>query len=51
MHRLLLSRGVTLAMSVPLNDIKQSDGEVPVMLELWGALLRCYRTQIHPCSE
>ena len=36
-HRLLLSRGVGLPPNeCPVYDTKQSDGEVPVMLELWG---------------
>ena len=36
-HWLLLCRGVRLPH--PRYDIKQSDGEVPVMLKLWG--MRC----------
>ena len=30
-------------------DTKQSDGEVPVMLELWGkrSTLHCHRSQVH----
>ena len=37
-HRLLLCRGVRLppAKKCPGYDTKQSDGEVPAMLELWG---------------
>ena len=36
-HRLLLCRGVRLPPNeCPGFDTKQSDGEVPVMLELWG---------------
>ena len=36
-HRLLLCRGVNpLHNECPVNDAKQSDGEVPAMLELWG---------------
>ena len=36
-HRLFLYRGVTPTQRVSwLYDTKQSDGEVPVMLELWG---------------
>ena len=37
-HRLLLCRGVRSPRSneCPEFDTKQSDGEVPVMLELWG---------------
>ena len=34
-HQLQLCRGVTPHES-PGYDIKQSDGEVPLMLELWG---------------
>ena len=38
-HRLHLSRGVrSLFYEFPGYDIKQSDGEAPVMLELWGML-------------
>ena len=35
-HRLLLGRGVTPLNECPGYDNKQSDGEVPAMLELWG---------------
>ena len=35
-HQLHFCRGVTPPMSVLIYDIKQPDGEVPVMLELWG---------------
>ena len=37
-HRLLLCRGVrpTSHNEYPRYDTKQSDGEVPAMLELWG---------------
>ena len=36
-HRLLLCRGVKPYANVyPRYDTKQSDGEAPVMLELWG---------------
>ena len=36
-HRLQLCRGVKpLANECPVYDSKQSDGEIPVMLELWG---------------
>ena len=36
-HRLLLCRGVRPPPNeCPGNDTKQSDGEVPAMLELWG---------------
>ena len=35
-HRLLLCRGVTPPNECPGYDTKQSDGEVPAMLELWG---------------
>ena len=36
-HRLLLCRGVRPTPNeCPGYDTKQSDGEVPVMLELWG---------------
>ena len=36
-HRMHLSRGViTPPNECPGYDTKQSDGEVPVMLELWG---------------
>ena len=31
-----LQRGKTLSNKCPGYDIKQSDGEAPVMLELWG---------------
>ena len=34
-HRLILCRGVRTPYECPGYDIKQSDGEVPVMLELW----------------
>ena len=34
-HRLLLCRGVRLPNECPRYDTKQSDGEVPVILELW----------------
>ena len=38
-HQLHLCRGVRpLSNKTPGYDIKQSDGEVPVMLELWGIL-------------
>ena len=35
-HQLLLSRGLKSPQRVSLYDTKQSDGEAPVMLELWG---------------
>ena len=35
-HRLLLCRGVRPPNECPGYDNKQSDGEVPAMLELWG---------------
>ena len=35
-HRLLLCRGVKLPQRMFWYDIKQPDGEVPAMLELWG---------------
>ena len=35
-HRLLLCRGVRPPNECPGYDTKQSDGEVPAMLELWG---------------
>ena len=35
-HRLLLCRGVRPPQWMSWNDPKQSDGEVPAMLELWG---------------
>ena len=35
-HRLHLSKGVRTPNECPRYDTKQSDGEVPVMLELWG---------------
>ena len=36
-HQLLLCRGVrSIPNQCPRYDTKQSDGEVPVMLELWG---------------
>ena len=35
-HWLQLCRGVRPPIECPGYDIKQSDGEVPVMLELWG---------------
>ena len=35
-HRLLLCRGVRPPHECPGYDTKQSDGEVPAMLELWG---------------
>ena len=35
-HRLLLCRGVRPPQRVSCYDAKQSDGEVPAMLELWG---------------
>ena len=35
-HRLLFCRGVSPRTEYPGYDIKQSDGEAPVMLELWG---------------
>ena len=37
----------------PIYDTKQSDGEVPVMLELWecGAPIYCHRSQVHSVSE
>ena len=31
-------------------DTKQSDGEVPVMLELWG-ILHCHHSQVHSDQE
>ena len=34
-HRLHLCRGVRLPNECPGYDIKQSDGEVPLMLEFW----------------
>ena len=34
-HRLLLCRGVRTPNECPGYDIKQSDGEVPAMLDLW----------------
>ena len=37
MHRLLLCRGVRPPLyKFPGHDTKQSDGEVLIMLELWG---------------
>ena len=35
-HRLLHCRGVRPSNECPTYDTKQSDGEVPAMLELWG---------------
>ena len=35
-HRLLLCRGVRPPLRVSWYDTKQSDGEVPAVLELWG---------------
>ena len=35
-HRLLLCRGLEPPKECPGYDIKQTDGEVPVMLKLWG---------------
>ena len=35
-HRLLLYRGVRTPNEFPGYDTKQSDGDVPVILELWG---------------
>ena len=36
-HRLLLCRGLRLPPDeCPAYDTKQSDGEIPVMLRLWG---------------
>ena len=35
-HQLLLCRGVKHLQGVSWYDTKQSDGEVPVILELWG---------------
>ena len=35
-HWLLLCRGVRLPNKCPRYDTEQSDGEVPIMLELWG---------------
>ena len=35
-HRLLLCRGVSPSSECPRYDTKQSDGDVPVMSELWG---------------
>ena len=35
-HRLLLCREIRLPNECPGYDTKQSDGEVPVMLKLWG---------------
>ena len=37
-HRQHLYRGVRLPNKCPKYDRKQSDGNVPVMLELWGML-------------
>ena len=35
-HRLHLCRGVRSHKRVSWNDLKQSDGEAPIILELWG---------------
>ena len=35
-HQLLLCRGVKTPNECPEYDTKESDGEVPAMLELWG---------------
>ena len=35
-HRLHLSRGVRPSKECQVYDLKQSDCEVPVMLEIWG---------------
>ena len=35
-HRLLLCRGIRPQNECPRYDTKQSDGEAPVILELWG---------------
>ena len=37
-HRLLLCRRVRLRNECTVYDLKQSDGEAPVMMELWGML-------------
>ena len=47
-------RGVRpLPNECPEYDTKQSDGEVPVMLELWGmrSTFYCHRSQVHSDPE
>ena len=53
-HQLHLCRGVILPPNeCPGYDTKQSDGEVPVMLELWecGISLHCHCSQVHSDPE
>ena len=53
-HRLLLCRGVRPSPNeCPGYDTKQSDGEVPATLELWGSgvPLHCHRSQVHSGPE
>ena len=51
-HRLLLCREVRppTPNECPGYDTKQSDGEVPVVLKLWG-MLYCHRSQVHSGPE
>ena len=53
-HRLLLCRGVRHPPNeCPGYDTKQSNAEVPVILELWGMRSTpfCHRTQVHSDPE
>ena len=52
-HQLLLYGGVRPFPECPVCDTKQSYGEVPVMLELWGigVPLHCYCSQVHSGLE
>ena len=48
-HRLHLCREARPPQRMSRYDSKQSDGEIPVMLELWGMqrTLHCHRSQAH----
>ena len=43
------AEGKTPPNGCPGYDTKQSDGEVPAVLELWGmrSTLHCHRSQVH----